>query len=207
MVRRAPPHRLPRRTSPRARAPSLSARTHLAGKSWVFCRRVSLGSRAWQRAQLVAAALVAQEASLLVPGAEHDTLCRLTIELEIVDARPVSMTVNQAADAGGTEGRRDRLRIDVHDVGHGARGVSATPRPGLVRELLAMRARQREEAPLPGGLAHDAAQLLIGVIVGAQRIAMRDQHALTIELRDHGVRQQLAAAALAEPRAEEEIAV
>src|SRR5215475_139878 len=187
MVRRVPPNRRPCRTSPRARAPALSARTRLAGKSRAFCRRVPLGSRAWQRVQLVATALVAQKASLLVPGAEHDALCRLAIELEIVDARPVSMAVKQAADARGTEGRRHRLRIDVHDVGYGARGVSATPRPCLIRELLAMRARQREEAPLPGGLAHDAAQLLIGVIVGAQRVAMGDQHALTIELRDHGV--------------------
>jgi len=60
---------------------------------------------------------------------------------------------------------------------------------------------------LPGGVAHDAAQLLIGVIVGAQRIAVRQQHALVIELRDHGVRQELAAAALAEPAAEQEVTV
>ena len=36
-------------------------------------------------------------------------------------------------------------------------------------------------------IAHEAAQLLVGVVVGAQRIAVREQHALAVELRDHRV--------------------
>src|SRR5579863_4635928 len=77
----------------------------------------------------------------------------------------------------------------------------------LVGQDLAMSARQREEAPLPGAGAHEAAQLLVGMVVGAQGISVRQQHALAVKLRHYRVLEQPAAAAGSEAGAEQEIAV
>src|SRR5215469_11206007 len=131
------PRRLRRRTNPPPCARAIAVGAHsLAGKRHAFCRRVSSrGSRARQRAQLVATALEAQEAPLLVPGAEHDTLCRLAVDLDVVHPGTVRMTVYEAADARGAEGCRHRLGVHIHDVGHGARGVATAAGARLIREL------------------------------------------------------------------------
>jgi hypothetical protein len=42
----------------------------------------------------------------------------------------------------------------------------------LIRQQLAIRQRQSEKSTLPVGRPDNAAQLLIGVVIGTQRIAM-----------------------------------
>ena len=56
-------------------------------------------------------------------------------------------------------------------------------------------------------VAHDAAQLLVGVVVGTERITVREQYALAVELGDDRIWEQAAAAALAEAAAEQEVPV
>ena len=80
-------------------------------------------------------------------------------------------------------------------------------RIGFVCELLARDERQFEEATLPVARAHAAAQRLIGAVIGAERIAMRQQDSLPVELDDRGVREGLAAGALAELPPEKKIAI
>src|SRR6202047_2857538 len=158
-------------------------------------------------AQLVATPLAAQVAALLVPGAEHDALRRAAIGLEIMYARAVGVPVDHAPPPGGPKRRGHRVGIHVHDVGYRARGVPAAAGARLIGEQLPVRARQGEEALLPIPAAHHAAQLLVGMIVGAQRIAVREQHPLAVELRHHRIGEQAAAAALAETLTEQEVAI
>src|SRR5437879_1273367 len=167
----------------------------------------SRSPRARQLAQLVSAALAAQVAPLLVPGAEHDALCRTALGLDVMHARAVRVPVDHAPHPGGPKRRGHRGGIHVHDVGYRARGVPPAAGARLIRQQLAVRARQGEEALLPVAAAHQAAQLLIGMIVGAQRIAVREQHLLAIELRHHRIGEQAAATALAETLTEQEVAV
>jgi hypothetical protein len=98
-----------------------------------------------------------QVAALLVPGTQHDALRCLAVHLQIVYAGSVGVAVDHAAHARGAERRGHRAGIHVHDVRHGARGMTPAAGAHLVRQRLALRARQREEAALPVGRAHDAA--------------------------------------------------
>ena len=47
------------------------------------------------------------------------------VDRQLVHARAVRVAVDHAADPRGAEGARYGLRVDVHDVRHGARGVLA----------------------------------------------------------------------------------
>ena len=57
------------------------------------------------------------------------------------------------------------------------------------------------------GVPNEGAQLLVGVIVSAERIAVGQQHSLTPEVSDDRVRQQPTAGALGEGLAQQKIPI
>ena len=75
------------------------------------------------------------------------------------------------------------------------------------RERAACIDRQRQEFTLPVRVSHRRAQTLVGAIVGAQRVAVHDQHRFAVKSDDQGVGQQLRAARAAELRRQQEIPV
>src|SRR5207237_9254313 len=93
------------------------------------------------------------------------------------------------------------------DVGDRARDVAGAAGARLAAQGLANAERQSKEATLPVGATHRATELLVRVIVGAERIAVGEQHWLPIELGDHRIAEQPAAAALAEALSQQEIRV
>ena len=137
--------------------------------------------------QLVASVLVRQIAALLIPSTEHDALDGLIPDQRIVHSGSMRVAVNHPADSRGLESRSYRCGVDVHDLRDGARGVGAAAGASLVGQHLPVRQRQAEEPALPGGRPDDAAQLLIGMIIGAKRIAVRQQHSLAVDLGNHGI--------------------
>jgi hypothetical protein len=126
---------------------------------------------------------------------------------ELVNGRPMGVAVDHAAHGKRPKALLNGGRVDVHDLLDDARGVRLTAGARLMRQALAGRERQAEEAALPLARAHAAAQRLIGVIVGAQRIAMRQEHAFPVELDDGGIGEEFAPRAPAEIAPQEEIAV
>jgi hypothetical protein len=80
--------------------------------------------------------------------------------------------MNDSSDASRAVRGRHRILVDVHDVGDGTGHVVLAAGARLIRQQLAIRQRQSEKSTLPVGRPDDAAQLLIGVVIGTQRIAM-----------------------------------
>ena len=72
-------------------------------------------------------------------------------------ARAMRVPMDHAPHVSGTERPRHRLRVHIHDGGHGARDMTPAAGAHLIGQELAVRERQREEAPLPEAGAHDAA--------------------------------------------------
>ena len=98
------------------------------------------------------------------------------------------MAVNDPAHAGDAECLLDRLRIDVHDFRDGASRMLLAAGAHLVCDQLAVGQGQFEKSPLPKGGPDNATQLLVGVVVGAKCIAMREEHSLAVEFGDDWVR-------------------
>ena len=120
------------------------------------------------------------------------------------------MAVNDAIDAVARE-RRDAPRpaIDVHDL---RRRVSIAAMCGLAARAHASAspaagADVTHEHELPERIAHDAAQALIRVIVGAEQIAVHQQTRRPYRSITRAVRQQLVPVSRAEAPAEQEIAI
>ena len=115
-----------------------------------------------QRQQLEAALVPAQEAALLVPGAEHVAPRGRARHQELVHPGPVRMAVDQRAQPAGAQHVDDRGLARIHDVGRDHAGVRAAAGTRRIRERAPRRQRQSHEATLPGGVAHHAAQALVG---------------------------------------------
>ena len=106
----------------------------------------------------------------------------------------------------GVAMHQDRAVVGVHGCIH---GITVHVRQHgrtllLLGALLAQRLCQRnafghaacQQRSLPGRLAALGTPLLIRHVVGAQRVAMREQHPLTGDLHHGGIRQQRGAAPL-----------
>ena len=108
----------------------------------------------------------------------------------------MGVTMHQNRAVVGIHGRIHG--ITVHVGQHGRTLL-------LLGTLLTQRLRQRnalghaacQQRGLPGWLAALGTPLLIGHVVGAQRVAMREQHPLTGDLHHSGIGEQRGAAALA----------
>ena len=176
----------PRGSLPECRArpdrPSMPRARCLAGAA----SYVAAASAGVKRRSCVPAS---QAAAVLVPGAEHDASRRRAIELERMHRRTVRVSVHQRLHAAGAHHRRAPRRwVRIHDVLRGVADMAAAAGAGTLGERAAhARAAARESAAASCGCAHDRAQTLIGVIGGAERIAVRQQHRLAVELDEQRI--------------------
>ena len=92
-----------------------------------------------------------------MPGAEYDAARRRAVEFEFVYAGSVRVAVDQPLHATCAHGGVHGADIRIHNFA-GARS-RMTPAAGarLLRQLAPQAQWQAQEAPLPAGLAHDAA--------------------------------------------------
>jgi len=142
-----------------------------------------------------------------VPGAEHDAPRRPAVEGELMHRRPVRMAVDQGSHAAAAQRRVDRRLIRVHDLTKGALRVALAALAGLFGQAAPQRQRQCQETLLPARAANHAAQQLIGPIGGTQRIAVRDQHRLAIQIDDQRIGDQASAGAALEAALVQEVAI
>jgi len=142
-----------------------------------------------------------------VPGAEHDAARRPAVELELMHCRPVRVAVYQGGDGTGAQCRVDCHLIRVHDCTRSALGVALAALAGLFGQAAPQRQRQGQEASLPARAANHATQQLIGPIGGAQRIAVRDQHRLAVQIDDQRIGDQASAGAALEAVLQEEVPI
>ena len=144
---------------------------------------------------------------MLVPRIEYGAHDLSPVDFESMDGGPMRVTVDHPAYAAVTHESGDGVRVHVHDLGRDTLHMRAAPGARGAREQCARGQWQREHPSLPVRRAHRRAQLLVVVIIRAEQIPVRQQHALAIEFGDAGIRQQAAAAAPLEPFAEQEITV
>ena len=85
--------------------------------------------------------------------------------------------------------------------------VGVTLLAHLARHGLPLGQRFGEKSRLPGGAAHQAAKLLVGRVVQAERVTMRQQPALASKHQCARVAQQLGVAACHERVAHQKVAV
>ena len=142
-----------------------------------------------------------------MPGAEHDAARLLAVELELVHRRPVGMAVNQRTHAAAAQRGGDGGLIGVHDLPGGALRMALAALAGLLGKAAPDAKRQAQEAALPAGTAHHATQQLIGPVGGTQRIAMREQHRLAVQVDDDRIGDQAHAGAARETALIEEVAI
>ena len=76
-----------------------------------------------------------------------------------------------------------------------ARGVRLAARARLLREILARQSGKARKRRCQPRARTAAAQRLVGVIIGAQCIPMRQEHAFAVEFDDRRIGQELAAGA------------
>src|SRR5688572_16428389 len=115
--------------------------------------------------------------------------------------------VNDPTHAGCAIGGFDSDGIHILNLRGRASGVCFASCTRLVGELVPNMQREREEASLPIGGAHAASKLLVRMVVSAQRVAVCDEHALTIQLDHHRVLKEPYARFVAELAAEQEIPI
>ena len=83
----------------------------------------------------------------------------------------------------------------------------AAARTNPVRECLPAAEGQTSKQPLHQWIADDPSQALIRVVVGAEHVAVHQQHPVSLDLDDGPVVQQLHAGRGREPRADQEVPV
>jgi hypothetical protein len=161
----------------------------------------------WQFLEPELSALPAQATAVLMPGAEHDAARRGPVELELMHSRPVGMTVDQQVHVAGTHSGLHCRQIDIHDLpcAHARMTPAASAR--LLCEAAAHLQRQAQELSLPARLAYYRAQQLVRPIRRAQRITVREQRALAVQINHHRVNQQSGAAALLEAPLQQKVAI
>ncbi len=164
-------------------------------------------SAARQRLKLGAVPIPAQHAALIVPISQDDPGAGAPVHLEGMNARPMGMAVQQRRGSGAAQRRRHAAGVDVRDGMFHRGGVRLTAGAGGTGERAARFDRQRQKPALPVGISHRGAQPLVGMIVGAQRIAVHRQYGFPEEGDDQGVVQQLRAARFAEAVRQQKIAV
>ena len=153
-----------------------------------------------------------QDGALLVPVAKHDAPVGAAINVELVDRRAVGVTVDQGVDAEAAQGLFHGGRRGVGDRLHGAGVLHLTlagqaGSTGLLGERQAGLQRLREHVRTPVGIADLGADLLVFHVVGAQQIAVHQQHRLAVQLDHGGIRQQAHACFGGVVPAEHEVAV
>ena len=152
-----------------------------AGCKWGAPSTRAAGTSRARRASSTATQLAA-----LVPRREHDALRVHAIDDERMHGRPMRVAVNQPSRARGAQRARHGLGIHVHDGrDRPLRCAPCCPRARRWPESRRAASGSDEESPLPAGPAHDAAQLLVRGILGAEHVAVAEQrrHAVQVDER------------------------
>ena len=150
-------------------------------KARIFTRAPVRGSE-WELDQLDGVGADFDHRSFDVPGAQHRAMGFAVAQRQPVHRRAMGMAVDHPAHVVAQHRLFDCLRVDVHD---GFRLVLV----GLLaaaRMLAAIFSRQRSAAPgtiLNQRVVHFTAELLIGLIVGAQGVAVQDQDPAAVQLQ------------------------
>ena len=124
-----------------------------------------------QLAQLVFSPLISHVAALLVPGAEHDALRGGAIDQKLVHSWPVRVAMDHAPHPCGAKRRGHRREIDVHDLRHGARGVTAAAGTGFIGDQLDLYERVRRAIALAKQVRLEDGKLAIDHDDVAERLA------------------------------------
>src|SRR6266487_5132802 len=189
-------------------------------KHYITTCFVMSGARGWVRALAFiqtfspleffrpAAFLVAhQNPSRLVPVGQHPALAYPAVDAVLVPGGAVGVAVDQARVAVRAQQRLHRAGVDVHDLGRLALLLDLAPRAQRRDALLALGERLREEVPLPGFRAYFLAERLVLAVVGAQRVAVREDGFFAEQVEHDRVVDELRAARLREAGPEKEVAV
>ena len=117
------------------------------------------------------------------------------------------MAVQDHVDPGAPEGILDGGAIDVHQRHRLGAGMRLAAFARVADHGRASAQRQPQERPLQGRVAHGRAQLLVGHVVDAQRIAMRHEQAAAGVGHNRRVGEQGSARGAGEAGADQEVAV
>ena len=122
------------------------------------------------------------------------------------------VAVDHAADAVAGERLRHRRRRDIGDGFRGARCLQRAVarlarRPGLLRKRQPCRQGLRKELRTPFRVAGLRTELLVGGVIGAQQVAVADQHRRALQQDHRRIRQQAHARARRVVAAQQEVAV
>ena len=127
-----------------------------------------------------------------VPVAEHDAPHRRSVDVEPMHRWTMRMTVDQRADAA-CDGMRPEPPSALTSMICAVAVVRACgfPRASSAPGPPACEAQVPEDPP-HDRIAHDPTQPLIAHVVGAEHVAVHQQHALAVELDDRAVGEQRA---------------
>ena len=148
-----------------------------------------------------------QALAVLMPIGKHPTLAAAPFDQNIVSRRAVRMAVNQHATVVPAERALDLARRHIHDRG---RFRLLRHRVFLLqarRDRPALQEWLREEIALHCLVAYPCAELLIGNILGAQRVAMHEQRPRAEQIEHFGVWQLRGAGGLGEGGAKQKVPI
>ena len=156
---------------------------------------------------LQALAVDLQCPALLVPVAQHNALRRLAVNLQLMGGGAMGVAMNQRAYAVLGHDARHFVRGDVDNLAGFHPRLGAAFIAQFARQFLPGAERQVAQDKQRNRVAQPAAQLHIADVLGAQAVAVHQQHALAIQFDHAGIGQQGAAGFTAEGLAEEKVAI
>ena len=119
-----------------------------------------------------------------MPVTEYDTDLRLAEYFLVVDFTAVCVAVDHHRDPVLGKCICNCLLADINDVFRLKRGVRYAATAQVLRQVVAGRQGQGEEQSLPHRAACPAPETLVGAIMRAQLITVRDQHPGIVEFDD-----------------------
>ena len=130
---------------------------------------------------------------LRIPVPQHPAFAGVAFQMMQMFRRPVGVAVDEAREIVFAQQVVYGFVVDVHDVhGFAAFGLFAL-RAQLFDLCFAFGQRLGEELRAPVGAAHGVAELLVGRIVGAERIAVTEQGGRAVQVDERRVGEQLCA--------------
>lgn len=107
-----------------------------------------------------------------MPVTEHDSGHDPTVKLKPMNRWSMSVAMNQAVDTKAAKTVGHGFRINVQDVRRLAAVAPATDTSGNSGQEASPPQWPRQRPGLPGRITHPVAETLIGLIVGAQAVAV-----------------------------------
>ena len=145
---------------------------------------------------------------MFIPGAQHDTARLGAVrQREIVYRGAVGVPVQQQRHLSPGHQCLDRLLVDVADFRRLSLLILRGRIAGVAGEFAPLCQWLGKEPLLPLRIANFFPERLVIMVVGAQRIAVAEQHGLAMQFEPRRVVEQPATAVFGEALADQEIAV